>query len=215
MVDILNTIGQTKVISILRGIPKASLTATVEALYSGGIRCVEITMDSPDALAMISMVCENFGNKMLVGAGTVLDAQTARNTILAGADFVLSPTLCTKVIEMCNTYGKLAVPGVFTPTEALTAVQAGALLVKIFPVSSVGPAYVKDLLGPLPQIRALPVGGVDANNAADYIKSGAFAVGIGSSLVNKKDVANGNFAEIAALANKVLININIQKENVK
>jgi len=213
MVDILNTIGQTKIISILRGIPKASISATVEALYNGGIRCVEITMDTPDALSMIQMVRGSFGDKMLVGAGTVLDAQTARSTILAGADFVLSPTLCTKMIEMCNTYGKLAVPGVFTPTEALTAVQAGALLVKIFPVSSVGPAYVKDLLAPLPQIRALPVGGVDANNAVDYIKSGAFAVGIGSSLVTQKDVANGNFAEIAARAN-ILTN-NIQKENVK
>lgn len=204
MVEILSTIGQTKVIAILRGLPKAALADTVNALYSGGIRCVEITMDTPDALSMISMVRENYGGKMLVGAGTVLDAHTARSTILAGADFVLSPTLCTKMIEMCNTYGKLAVPGVFTPTEALTAVQAGALLVKIFPVSSVGPAYVKDLLAPLPQVRALPVGGVDANNAAAYIQAGAFAVGIGSSLASKKDVANGAFAEIAARANIVV-----------
>ena len=215
IVKILNTIGETKVISILRKIPKAKLNPTIEALYKGGVRCVEITMDSPDALDMISEVRENYGDMMLVGAGTALEASTARSAILAGADFVLSPTLCTKMIEMCNTYGKLAVPGIFTPTEALTAVQAGAQLVKIFPVSSVGPVYVKDLLGPLSQIRVLPVGGVDAENAASYIKSGAFAVGIGSCLVNSSDVANGNFAEIAFRANLILNNIKktTKKEN--
>jgi len=213
MYGIFQNIGETGVISIVRKIPIESILDTVEALYQGGIRCVEITMDSPQGLTMIEKVRDNYQDKMLIGAGTVLDSETARCAILAGADFVLSPTLCTDVIEMCNIYGKLAVPGVFTPTEALTAVKAGAQLVKIFPVSSVGPNYIKDILGPLGQIKMLAVGGVNADNAADYIKSGAYALGIGSCLVNKQDISAGNFDIIKSRAVTIINNVKNERSN--
>ena len=204
MTDILNTIANTRAISILRGIPHTHINATVDALYAGGIRCIEITMDSPKALHMIEQVREHYGDRMLIGAGTVLDEATARSAILAGADFVLAPTLSTDMIELCNTYGKLAVPGVFTPSEALTAAQAGALLVKVFPVRALGPSYISDMLGPLPQLRLLPVGGVDEHNARAYIDAGAFAVGLGSCLANKKQVLAGEYPTITASAQQLI-----------
>jgi 2-dehydro-3-deoxyphosphogluconate aldolase/(4S)-4-hydroxy-2-oxoglutarate aldolase len=204
---IFQNIGDTAVISIVRKIPIENILDTVEALYLGGIRCVEITMDSPKGLDMVERVRDNYQDKMLIGAGTVLDSETARCAILSGADFILSPTLCTKVIEMCNTYGKLAVPGVFTPTEALTAVRAGAQLVKIFPVSSVGPSYIKDIMGPLEQVKMLAVGGVNADNAAEYIKCGAYALGVGSCLVNKQDVLDSKFDMITSRAATIINNV--------
>jgi len=204
MIEALNKIMETRVVSIIRNIPKAHLVETVDAVYKGGIRCIEITMDSPNALEMIALAKETYGDKMLIGAGTVLDETTARSVILAGAEFVLSPTLSTKVIEVCNTYGKLAIPGVFTPTEALTATQAGAQIVKIFPVGSVGPQYIKDLKGPLAQIKVMPVGGVDETNAKAYLKSGASAVGVGSCLVNREEVLNGDFEKITKRAEALI-----------
>ena len=196
MFEALKIIEETRIISIIRGIPKDHILATVDALYKGGIKCVEITMDSPNALEMIALVKEKYTDEILVGAGTVLDEVTARKVILAGAEFILSPTLSTKVIEICNMYGKLAIPGVFTPTEALTAIQAGAQIVKIFPVGSVGPGYIKDLKGPLSQIKVIPVGGVDVGNAKAYLESGATAIGVGSCLVNRADVLKGDFEKI-------------------
>ena len=204
MLEALKIIEETRVVSIIRGIPKEHILATIDALYKGGIRCVEITMDSPKALEMIELVKEKYADKILIGAGTVLDEVTARNVILAGAEFILSPTLSTKVIEVCNAYGKLAVPGVFTPTEALTATLAGAQIVKVFPVSSVGPGYIKDLLGPLSQIRVMPVGGVDESNAKAYLNNGATAVGVGSCLVNRTDVLNGDFEKITKKAEALI-----------
>lgn len=202
--DILKKIEETKVISIIRKIETDNILAAVGSLHLGGIRSIEITMDSPNALKSIERVKNAFVGKMLIGAGTVLDKETAREVILAGADFILSPTLSTGVIEMCNRYSKLAVPGVFTPTEALTAWQAGAGLVKVFPVSSVGPGYIKDLLGPLSQLRLLPVGGVGIDNADSFIKAGAFAVGIGGALVSEKDVKQKKFKEIEERSKAVI-----------
>lgn len=202
--DILNGIYKTGVISIIRGIDSKYLEQTLQALYEGGVRCVEITMNTGDALGMIEKTKALYGDKFLVGAGTVLDEITARQAILAGADFILAPTLDKNVIEMCNLYEKLAVPGVFTPTEALEAKKAGAQLIKVFPVTTLGPQYIKDILGPLDQLNLLPVGGVSEENASAYIKAGAFAVGIGSCLVSKKDVENQQFEEIRKKA-KVII----------
>jgi 2-dehydro-3-deoxyphosphogluconate aldolase/(4S)-4-hydroxy-2-oxoglutarate aldolase len=137
---------------------------------------------------------------MCVGSGTVLDPETARAAILAGADFILSPTLSTKVIEVCHRYGKLAIPGVFTPTEILTAWEAGARLVKVFPARVLGPEFLKDVKGPLSQVELMPVGGVSKENAADFIHCGAHSLGIGSQLVNVSRVKQGQFGEIAEKA---------------
>lgn len=205
MVDkILNRIGQTKIVAAVRGIPGSHLNATLEALYSGGIRCVEITMDNPEGMRMLEQAKQVYGDRMLIGAGTVLDMVTARNVIMAGADYVLAPTLSLDVIQVCNTYGKLAVPGVLTPTEALSAWQAGAQLIKVFPVSKLGPQYIKDLLGPLRQMNLMPMGGVNLENAAEFMKAGAFALGVGSCLVNKAMVEKEDYAGIQAYAQKLI-----------
>lgn len=210
--EILQALYQSGVVSIVRGIEKASLLKTVEALRAGGITAVEITLNTPSALEMISQVKEKFGSEMSVGAGTVLDAETARSAILSGADFVLSPTLDIDMIRMCLTYGKVPVPGAFTPTEALAAWQAGAPVVKIFPAGSVGPGYIKDLKGPLPQLKLMPVGGVSLDNAAAFIRSGSFALGVGSDLVNKAEVKAGNFEAITEKAKKFLQQVSSARE---
>lgn len=204
MINALQTIGAAKVIAIVRGIPLAQVANTVAALSEGGIRCVEITMDSPDALRAIENTKTKYGDRMLVGAGTVLDAETARHVILAGADFALSPMLDLPMIELCNRYGVLSVPGIFTPTEALAAWSAGAQLLKVYPASIGGPGYIRDLLGPLRQLRLLPVGGVHPNNAKDYLTAGAFAVGIGSSLVNSATIKRGDFAQLTSSSKALL-----------
>jgi 2-dehydro-3-deoxyphosphogluconate aldolase/(4S)-4-hydroxy-2-oxoglutarate aldolase len=198
--DILRQLYQSGVVSIIRGIPEAAACQTVSALRAGGVGAVEITMDTPAALRMIERVKTEFGAELTVGAGTVLDPETARAVILAGADFVLSPTLSTAVIEVCHRYSKLAVPGVLTPTEILTAWEAGARLVKVFPARAVGPEYIKDVKGPLSQVEIMPVGGVDLDNAAAYIRCGAHSLGVGGQLVNTARVREGRFEEIAKAA---------------
>lgn len=198
--NILSRMQETGIVSIVRGIEGEKLEQTAKALYDGGIRCIEITFDTPGAAKMIEALKRAYGEDMLFGAGTVLDSKTARTAILAGADFILSPALCIQVVEMCNRYSKLAVPGVFTPTEILTAWQAGAQLVKVFPAWALGPRYIKDIKSPLGQVEIMAVGGITVDNAADFIKSGAISLGIGSELVNKKWVADGSFDLITQAA---------------
>lgn len=178
----LAAIAETKVISIIRGIEKEHVPLVIDALAKGGIRCLEITMNTEGALAMIEEASQNPG--LVVGAGTVLDVASARESIRRGARFVLSPSLDVHVITYCLDHGVLPVPGVFTPTEMYTAHKAGSPLIKIFPAGSVGPQYIKDLLGPFKGMKLLPVGGVSVDNTAAFIKAGAFAVGVGSYLAN-------------------------------
>ena len=189
-------IRETGVVSILRGIAEKDLEGTLAALYEGGVRAVEITLNTPGALRMIERSRELYGDRMAVGAGTVLEAASARAAILAGADFVLAPTLSLPMIEMCLTYGCLAIPGAFSPTEVLTAWQAGAQIVKVFPCGSVGPAYIKDLRGPLPQIRMMPVGGVTLDTTPAFFAAGACSVGVGSSLFDPRLAVEGRFDEL-------------------
>ena len=168
--ELLRIISKYKLVAIVRGIEEKDVDKVVEALYQAGIRAVEIAMNTSGALRMIEAVKDKFGEKMLIGAGTVLDPESARNSIQAGADFILSPTLSLPVIEMCNRYSKLAVPGVLTPTEILTAWEAGAQLVKIFPARAFGPKYIRDIKGPLPQVEMMAVGGVSLENAEDFTR---------------------------------------------
>ena len=202
--DILSKIHEEGVISIIRGIDSKYLEQTLKALYDGGIRCVEITMNTNDALNMLEKTKKLYGDKLLIGAGTVLDEITARKAILAGADFILAPNLNRKVIEICNLYDKLAIPGVLTPTEVIEAKKMGAQLIKIFPVTTLGPKYIKDILGPLDQMNLIPVGGVSEENVSEYINAGAFAVGIGSCLVSKEDVENQRFGEVSEKAKSIV-----------
>ena len=198
--EIVTTLLREKVTAIVRGIEADSLRRTADALLAGGVHSIEVTCDTPGAAEMIRTLKAEYAEQMLVGAGTVLDTETCRTAILAGADFVLSPTLNTDVIHMCSRYGKAAVPGVMTPTEILTAIEAGADIVKVFPAGALGPGYIKDVLGPLKQARIMAVGGVDLENAEAFFKAGAACIGVGSSLVSKKLIDSGDYAQITARA---------------
>ena len=160
----------------------------------------EITFTVPDAVEVIRHVRREVGDAVVLGAGTVLDPETARAALLAGAEYIVSPTVNVEVIRLCRRYDKVVMPGAFTPTEVLTAWEAGADVVKIFPAEVGGPAYLKALRGPLPQIRLMPTGGVDLNTAESFLEAGACCLGVGSSLVEPKAVAAGDFARLRDLA---------------
>ena len=161
------------------------LIAAAEAIWRGGVRAIEVTMTTPGALEVIAEASACLGRDVLFGAGTVLDAGTAHAAIQAGAGLIVSPTLSVDVIRLCNRYDVVAVPGCYTPTEMLAAHNAGADLIKLFPAEVGGPAMLRAIRAPLPQLRIVPVGGVTLDNAADYIRSGAAALGIGSALINQ------------------------------
>lgn len=190
------------VVAIVRTQSSDQLVHVAEAIKAGGIDVLEFTMTTPNALKTISAVADKMGDEMLLGAGTVLDPETARSAILAGAKFLVTPTLNPKVIEMANRYSIVTVIGTFTPTEMLTAWEAGADIVKLFPATAVGPKYIKDVHGPLPQLKIVPTGGVDLDNCGDFIKAGAFCVAVGGNLVDKKAIEAGNFAVLTDTAKK-------------
>jgi 2-dehydro-3-deoxyphosphogluconate aldolase / (4S)-4-hydroxy-2-oxoglutarate aldolase len=188
------------VVAVIRAPSREKLGDITQALIAGGVIGVEVTMTTPKAIAGIEMLADRFGDQAIIGVGTVLDGATCRDAISAGAQFVLSPTFSREVVETTRRYGKISVPGAFTPTEILTAWTAGADVVKVFPATKLGPEYIKDLLAPLPQLRLTPTGGVDAKNAGDWIRAGAAFVGAGSSLVTKDAIAKGDWPAITANA---------------
>jgi 2-dehydro-3-deoxyphosphogluconate aldolase / (4S)-4-hydroxy-2-oxoglutarate aldolase len=194
--QILSGILENKIVAIIRGSKPEHVLAIANALYEGGIKVLEITMNSPKALHVIEEVSGALGDKVLVGAGTVLDKETAREALLAGAKFILSPTVDIETIKMTKRYGAVSIPGAFTPTEILQAYENGGDIIKVFPASSLGPGYIKDIHGPLPQIPLLPTGGIDLTNIGAYIKAGAVGVGLGSALVNSKEEVNDAYLHL-------------------
>lgn len=165
----------------------------IDAIRAGGVNVLEITMTVPGAVRVIEKVADKYGSDVLVGAGTVLDPETARACLLAGAQFIVSPALNLATIELCHRYSAPIAPGVLTPTEVITAWSAGVDFVKVFPCGSVGGAsYVKNLKGPFPQVKIIPTGGVSLTTAADFIKAGASALGVGTDLVDVKAIREGN-----------------------
>lgn len=188
------------VVGIIRAPDGSQLVDVAKALAAGGVDCLEVTFTVPKAHKVLEQVADALGDKVLLGAGTVLDTETCRTAILAGAEFIVSPGTNVDVIAMCHRYSKLVMPGALTPTEVITAWQAGADFVKVFPCDVLGPQHLKALRGPLPQVKMIPTGGVTLETAADFIKAGASALGIGSSLVEPKAVAMKDFARIESLA---------------
>ena len=182
----LSEILEHKVIAIIRNANPEDVPKIIKALYEGGIKIVEITINSPKVLSVIEKAADEFGGKVTIGAGTVLDPETARSAILAGAEFILSPTVKVETIKMTKRYGAVSIPGAFTPTEILEAYENGGDIIKVFP-ATLGPGYIKDIRGPLPQIPLLPTGGVRLDNIRDFMAAGAVGFGIGSSLVNTKE----------------------------
>ena len=191
------------IVAIIRANSANELIDAAAAIHAGGVSVIEVTMTTPNALQVISDVSSAYGDSILVGAGSVLDAETARAVMLAGAEFIVSPVTKADVIEICNRYSKVVIPGAFTPTEILTAWEAGADYVKVFPSSGVGASYIKDVKAPLPHIPLVPTGGINAENAAEFISAGATALGVGSSLVNNQLIEAGQFESLTERAREL------------
>ena len=184
----LSQILQHKIVAILRGMNPKDLVNIASALHEGGIKIIEVTLNSDEALSLIEKLSAAFQNRMLVGAGTVLTVKDARNAVAAGASFLISPTLDLEVIKAAKDNSVISIPGAYTPTEVFTAWKNGADIIKVFPAP--GPDYIKNILAPLNQIPIMPTGGIDTQNIAAYKNAGASAYGIGSSLVNNKEEVN-------------------------
>jgi 2-dehydro-3-deoxyphosphogluconate aldolase/(4S)-4-hydroxy-2-oxoglutarate aldolase len=190
--EVLQQIKEVGILPVLRATSIEEAAAIARAIEAGGIHALEITMTVPGAIELLRTTVRESGNRLLIGAGTVLDPETARACILAGATFIVSPALNLKTIELCHRYGVAVLPGALTPTEVVTAWEAGADVVKVFPCSALGGAsYLKALKAPLPQIELIPTGGVSLSTAAGFLEAGAFALGAGSDLVNAKAIAQG------------------------
>jgi 2-dehydro-3-deoxyphosphogluconate aldolase/(4S)-4-hydroxy-2-oxoglutarate aldolase len=198
----LQRILDTGIAAVIRAKSSTHLIDVAEAIKAGGVECIEVTMTTPDALKVIEEASKRFGEEVVIGVGSVLDAETARAAILAGAEFVVGPCLDLGTIEMCRTYSKPVIPGAFTPTEILTAWRAGADLVKVFPAGGFGPTYFKDVLAPLPQVKLVPTGGVNLDTAADFIKAGAAALCVGSAMMPKDAMAEGKWDVLTEIASK-------------
>jgi 2-dehydro-3-deoxyphosphogluconate aldolase/(4S)-4-hydroxy-2-oxoglutarate aldolase len=187
-------------VAVVRSESGDQLVKVVRALAEGGVTAAEITFTVPDAIGVIGRVRRELGDAIVLGAGTVLDPETARAALLAGAEYLVAPTLNPDVIRLARRYDKVVMPGAFTPTEVLAAWEAGADVVKVFPAEVGGPAYLKALRGPLPQVCLMPTGGVDLDTAEAFLKAGACCLGVGGALVEPKAVAAGDFGRIRDLA---------------
>jgi len=203
--ETLSIITDVAIVPVVRAASAEDAMQAVEAIYEGGVRAAEITMTVPGAVGALEKLAGVFGGKILLGAGTVLDAETARICMLAGAEFLVCPSLRPATIEMAKRYSKAVFPGALTPTEVLAAWEAGADAVKVFPCGNVGGAkYIKALKGPFPQIEMIPTGGVNLDTVADFLKAGACAVGVGGELVDAKCMKEGRYDTITERARQFM-----------
>src|ERR1700676_4634324 len=201
----LSFILETGIVPVVRTATAEGAIKAIEAIHRGGVRAAEITMTVPGAIRALKKVADKFGDKIVLGAGTVLDPETARACMLAGAQFFVPPSLKVSTIEMVKRYSKVICPGALTPTEVLTAWDAGADIVKIFPCGNVGgPKYIKALKGPLPHIEMIPTGGVNLETAGEFLKAGACAVAVGGELVDPKLIKEGRYDEMEVRARQYL-----------
>jgi 2-dehydro-3-deoxyphosphogluconate aldolase/(4S)-4-hydroxy-2-oxoglutarate aldolase len=200
-------IEQVGVVAVIRLRDPGKLRAVVDALAEGGVRVLEVTMTVPGAVDLIRQLAPSLPQGFLLGAGTVTDADTARAVIDAGATFVVGPVFRREVIAMCHERDVPALPGCFSPTEILDAHEAGADIVKVFPATMLGPQFIRDVRAPMPQLKLMPTGGVTLDNAGDWIRAGAVAVGVGSALVDAAAIASGQFGVIADNARRVLASV--------
>lgn len=193
------------IVPVVRTTSAEDAIRAIEAIYAGGVRAAEITMTVPGAVKALEKVADKFGDKIVLGAGTVLDPETARICMLAGAEFFVTPALKISTIEMAHRYSKVICPGALTPTEVLTAWEAGADIVKVFPCGNMGgPKYIKALRAPFPQIEMIPTGGVNLETAGEFLKAGACAVAVGAELVDGKLVKEGKLDVIEEKARQYL-----------
>ncbi len=203
--EILAFLTDIGIVPVVRTNSADTAIRAIEAMYRGGIRAAEITMTVPGAIRALERIADQFGDRIMLGAGTVLDPETARACMLAGAQFFVTPALNLKTIEMANRYSKVICPGALTPTEILTAWEAGADVIKVFPANAMGgPKYIKALKGPFPQIEMIPTGGVNLQTTGEFLKAGACAVAVGSELVDPKLIGAGDYERIETLSREYL-----------
>ncbi|MEO5740547.1 MAG: bifunctional 4-hydroxy-2-oxoglutarate aldolase/2-dehydro-3-deoxy-phosphogluconate aldolase [Vicinamibacterales bacterium] len=205
--EVIAQVEKLGVVAIIRMPDPAALREVVDALAEGGVRALEVTMTVPRAIELIKEIAPTLPHDFLFGAGTLLDADTVHRAVDAGAQFIVSPVFRPDVIKAAHEDGVPVMPGCFTPTEILDAWDMGADLVKVFPATSVGPGYLKDIRGPLPQVKLMPTGGVSIDNAGDWLKAGAVAVGVGSAIVDTKAIAAKQFNVIIDNARRIVANI--------
>jgi 2-dehydro-3-deoxyphosphogluconate aldolase / (4S)-4-hydroxy-2-oxoglutarate aldolase len=205
--EIVRHIEQLGVVAVIRLRDPGKLRAVVDALMTGGVKALEVTMTVPGAVDLIRGLAPTLPEGFLLGAGTVLNASIAHAVIGAGAQFVISPIFRREVIAACHAHDVPAMPGCFTPTEILEAHDAGADIVKIFPATALGPQYIKDVLAPLPQVKLMPTGGVSPENAGEWIRAGAVAVAAGSQVLDSKAIESGRFEVITENARRIVANV--------
>lgn len=210
--SIVDRVERSGIIAIVRLTRSAPLADVAEALADGGIDALEFTIPTPGALRGIEESWARLDGRALVGAGTVLDAATAQAAISAGAAFIVTPTLALDVIAVCRSAGVPVFPGAMTPTEIVTAWQAGAQIVKVFPASALGPDYIRQVRAPLPQVKLMPTGGISAANAGEYLKAGAVALGVGGRLVDPAAVAQGRFGLLTEAARELVTAVSMWRE---
>jgi 2-dehydro-3-deoxyphosphogluconate aldolase/(4S)-4-hydroxy-2-oxoglutarate aldolase len=213
--DVLRAIEASGVVAVIRLRDPELVQGVVDALLAGGVRALEITMTVPRAVELIAETAAKLPPEFLLGAGTVTDAQTARRVIDAGARFIVSPVFKREVLDVCNEREIVAAPGCFTPTEILDAFEYGADVVKVFPATVLGPGYIKDVLAPLPHLKLMPTGGVTKDNAGEWIKAGAVALGVGTSMVDAKAVAERRFEVVTENARHFVNAVRQARENAR
>ncbi len=210
---IVSTIERTGIVAIVRMKEPGKLRAVVDAIAEGGVRVLEVTMTVPGAVELIRRLAPTLPPDFLLGAGTVLDADTVARVVDAGARFVVSPIFRRSVIAACHERDVPAMPGCFTPTEILEAWDAGADVVKVFPATALGPTYLKDVRAPLPQVKLMPTGGVTLDNAGDWLRAGAVAVGVGTALLDAKAIAAADYGVLRANAERIVANVRAARGN--
>lgn len=207
-IEKLNVIAHSKLIGIIRSHTSKNLVDAARAIFDGGMRAIEITLNTPDVLDLISQTKHALGEDAIVGVGTVLDSESAYAAISSGADFIVTPTMSLEVIKLCNRHGIPTVIGCFSASECLAAAEAGADFIKLFPASVGGTGLLKAILAPLPQLRIVAVGGITLTNANSFLDSGAVGLGLGSSLFDEQQVSNGEFDALRARADAYVSLIN-------
>jgi len=210
--ETVESIEQAGIVGIIRLKDPSTVPAIVEALMAGGVRALEITMTVPGAIDLIRSIVPGLPAEFIMGAGTVTDAATAARAIEAGARFIVSPVLRKGVIAACRERDVPALPGCFSPTEILDAWEAGADIVKVFPATALGPPFFRDIHGPLPHVKLMPTGGVTLDNAGDWVRGGAVAVGVGSALLDSAAIAAGQFGKITENARRVVASVRQARE---
>jgi 2-dehydro-3-deoxyphosphogluconate aldolase/(4S)-4-hydroxy-2-oxoglutarate aldolase len=213
---ILSTIIEIGIVPVVRTESAEGAIKAIDAIYRGGIRVAEITMTVPGAIRALEKVADKFGDQIVLGAGTVLDPETARACMLAGAEFIVTPSLNLATIEMAKRYSKVIMPGALTPTEVVTAWQAGGDVIKVFPCSAVGGAkYIKALRAPFPQIEMIPTGGVNLETIGDFLRAGACAVAVGGELIDGANIRAGRYEVFEERAKQFMEVIRITREEMR